>query len=100
MLRRVDTTIKVDAATRDRLSLVARERGITMRELVTRLAWETLTRDELQRRGDQAEEYVRTRIAPDLGHQDLADAESVWRAVEAGEAPEGLPHPDRRPRAA
>ncbi|MFE0591924.1 hypothetical protein [Micromonospora echinospora] len=96
----MDTTIKVDAATRDRLSLVARERGITIRELVTRLASETLTRDELQRRGDQAEEYVRTRIAPDLSHQDLADAESVWRAVEAGEAPEGLPNPARRPRAA
>lgn len=94
----MDTTIKVDGSTRDRLAVLAKERGLTMRDLVDRLARETLTQDELRRRATQAEEYVRTRIAAGLTRQELAAAEDVWVAVEDGDAPECLPEP--RPRAA
>ncbi|MGN9808869.1 hypothetical protein ACTMSW_05860 [Micromonospora sp. BQ11] len=87
----MDTTIKVDALVRDRLAVLARERGLTMRELVAELARATPTDDELRERASRAEEYVRQHLAPHLTETDLAVATDTWTAIEAGETPEVLP---------
>ncbi|MEU5721534.1 MULTISPECIES: hypothetical protein [unclassified Micromonospora] len=94
----MDTTIKVAAEVRDRLAVLAQERGVSMRDLLAEFARTTPTREELRERATRAEAYIRARIAPDLSDEDLARGESVWSAIEAGEAPESLAEP--RPRAA
>lgn len=53
-----DTTIKVDPAVRDRLLELARERGITMRDLVAELAGATPTKEELRKRYEETRAYV------------------------------------------
>jgi len=45
-----DTTIKVDSAVRDRLALLAMQRGSTIRSLIGELAEATPTREELDAR--------------------------------------------------
>jgi hypothetical protein len=42
-----DTTIKVDSAVRDRLAVLAAQRGATIRDLVTELAASRPTQEEL-----------------------------------------------------
>ncbi|NES13986.1 MULTISPECIES: hypothetical protein [Micromonospora] len=92
----MDTTIKVDAEVRDRLTVLARERGISMRDLVAEFARATPTREELRERAARAEAYLRSRLAPQLDDEDLARAEGVWAAIESGDAPESLAEPRRR----
>ncbi len=46
----VDTTIKVDRQVRDRLATIARERGTTIRDLVSEMTAATPTREELTAR--------------------------------------------------
>jgi hypothetical protein len=53
-----ETSIKVGIATRDRLNLLAAERGTTVRALVEGLAEETLTAAEREQRADEAREYL------------------------------------------
>lgn len=92
----MDTTIKVDSRVRDRLAVLAQERGLSMRDLVAELARATPTRDELRERFVKAEAYVRARLTPGISDEDLRNAADVWAAIEAGDAPETLPKPHRR----
>ncbi|MBM0238806.1 hypothetical protein JNW88_19675 [Micromonospora sp. ATA32] len=92
----MDTTIKVDAEVRDRLAVLAQERGVTMRDLVADFARTMLTHDELRDRAARAEAYLRSHVAPGLTEDDLNDAEEFWTAIEAGDVPEALPKPHRR----
>ncbi|MEU4530030.1 hypothetical protein AB0F49_17535 [Micromonospora ureilytica] len=92
----MDTTITVDTEVRDRLALLARERGTTMRDLVAQLTQAALIADELRDRAARAEQYVRRKIASDLSADDLTRGEDVWAAVEAGIVPESLAEDGRR----
>ncbi|MEU8128079.1 hypothetical protein AB0B68_12745 [Micromonospora sp. NPDC049049] len=92
----MDTTITVDTEVRDRLVLLANERGTTMRDLVAQLTQAALTADELRDRAARAEQYVRLKIASDLSADDLTRGEDVWAAVEAGNVPESLAEDGRR----
>src|SRR5690242_17534493 len=56
--RMADTTIKVDPAVRDRLMVLARERGMTMRDFVAELAGATPTQEEMQERYEATKAYV------------------------------------------
>ncbi|WP_410811162.1 hypothetical protein [Micromonospora sp. 067-2] len=92
----MDTTIKVDTEVRDRLALLAKERGTTIRDLVAQLAQATFTVGELRDRADHAEQYVRLRLAPELSADDLNRGEDVWATIEAGNVPEALAESSRR----
>jgi hypothetical protein len=83
----VDTTIKVNSQVRDRLSQLARERGTTIRDLVTELAEATPTQEEMDARAEAATAYVRDRINPHLSDADLAAGEKFWAEIEAGRLP-------------
>jgi hypothetical protein len=83
----VDTTIKVDSQVRDRLAQLARERGTTIRGLVTELAGATPTREEMDACAEAATAYVRDRINPHLSDADLAAGEKFWAEIEAGRLP-------------
>ncbi|WP_405600288.1 hypothetical protein OG741_21605 [Streptomyces sp. NBC_01410] len=80
-----DTTIKVDPAVRDRLLELARERGITMRDLVAELAGATPTREELQKQYEETKAYVEEHF---LGRpytaEDEKAGEQLWADLEAG----------------
>jgi predicted transcriptional regulator len=54
----MDTTLKVDSATRDRLAALAEARGTTMRRLIEEYAEQTLTPEELRQRGTRTAEYL------------------------------------------
>jgi hypothetical protein len=84
----VNTTIKIDAQVRDRLAQLARERGTTIRDLVTELAAATPTQAELSARAEAATAYVREHINPQLTDADLAAAERFWTELEAGRVPD------------
>jgi predicted transcriptional regulator len=89
----VDITIKVDSAVGDRLAQLARERGLATGELVAQLAGVALTDEELRVRQAKAMEYIRTHIASDLTEADVAAADAIWDAIEAGEPPATLGDP-------
>lgn len=74
-------TIKVDAAVRDRLSVLAAERGVTIRDLVAGLALSTPTEDDLRRRQADAIAYLKTHLIPDFDDGDLAAGEAMWRHI-------------------
>ncbi|WP_307521673.1 hypothetical protein [Streptomyces umbrinus] len=54
----MDTTIKVDSKTRDRLAVLAQARGTTMRHLIEQFAESTLTPSELKERAAHTAEYL------------------------------------------
>lgn len=95
-----DTTIKVDSAIRDRLALLARQRGATIRDVVSEFALGTPTPDELRARHEAAITYVREHICPSLDDAAIAAGERFWRDLEAGHPPTELRDTTaRRPRA-
>jgi hypothetical protein len=79
-----DTTIKVDAATRDRLAVLAAQRGCTIRDLVTGLAAATPTQEELDARHAAATKYIREHLIPDFGPADMEAGEQLWRDLDGG----------------
>lgn len=79
-----DTTIKVTTDVRDRLAILARERGCTIGQLVGDLAGTTPTREELDARYTAAADYIREHLCPDLTEDDLAAGEQFWQDLEAG----------------
>ena len=95
----MDTTIKVDSAVRDRLATLARERGTTIRDLVTDLATQTPTQMELQARAAATAAYLRENLCPDLSEADIEAGEAFWRELEAGRVPTSLESPATEPAA-
>ncbi|MEU6709454.1 hypothetical protein [Streptomyces wuyuanensis] len=70
-----ETSIKVSAATRDRLAALASEQGTTIRHLVEALAAGQPTRAEYAERAEQA----RAELASALGTRPSAEAEAQAR---------------------
>lgn len=93
----VDTTIKVDSAVRDRLAVLAAQRGSTMRELVEQLVNASPTREELDARHAAATAYLRAHLCPDLNDGHLAEAERFWQELKAGRVPATLPMAPAQP---
>lgn len=79
-----NTTIKVNTEARDRLAVLAKERGCTIGELVNEFAQATPTREELQARLDSAVAYVREHLVPDFDETDVAAGKEMWRELAAG----------------
>lgn len=82
-----DTTIKVDSSVRDRLAVLAAQRGATIRDLVSELAAQTPTQEELATRHTAATAYLREHLCPDLDGEDAAAGERFWRELEEGRPP-------------
>jgi len=61
-----ETSIKVSKATRERLSILAAERGTTLRDLVERLAESTPTEAELEARATAAQRYLREQMGVEV----------------------------------
>lgn len=80
----MDTTIKVTADVRDRLAILARERGCTIGELVSGLAANSPTRAELDARHAAAVAHIRQHLVPDFDETDAAAGEQMWRDLAAG----------------
>lgn len=92
----MDAVIDVAVEVRDRLAVLAWERGLTIRQLIAELARGVLTLDEAHKRVARAEAHLSRRVPPALDDEDLAGAENVWTMIEAGDIPEALPEPHRR----
>ena len=78
-----DTTIKAGSIVRDRLAVLAAQRGAAIRDLVTELAASTPTHEELAARQVAATAHLREQLCPDLDDDDLADGERFWRELQA-----------------
>ncbi|MEV7870978.1 hypothetical protein AB0P17_33880 [Streptomyces sp. NPDC088124] len=80
-----DTTIKVDPAVRDRLQELARDRGITMRDLLAELAGATPTKEELAQRYEETKAYIEEHL---LGRpyteEDEKAGEDLWAGIVSG----------------
>jgi hypothetical protein len=85
-----DTTIKVDSSVRDRLAVLAAQRGATIRDLVTELAANTPTQEELAARHAAVTAHLREYLCPELDDNDLAGGERFWREVETRPVPAAL----------
>ncbi|MGH3870449.1 MAG: hypothetical protein ACRDSR_02875 [Pseudonocardiaceae bacterium] len=82
--------IKVDTAVRDRLAVLAAQRGSTIRDLVAELATSTPTREELDARHTAAIAYLRENLCPALNDHDAAAGEQFWRELETSRMPLGV----------
>jgi predicted transcriptional regulator len=87
------TTIKVDSAVRDRLAMLAAQRGSTSHDLVAELAQATPTREELHARHTAATAYIREHLCPELSEEGLAAGKRFWRELAAGRVPASLSVP-------
>ncbi len=85
-----DTTVKVDPAVRDRLMVLARERGMTMRDLIAELAGATPTQEELRKRYEETKAYCETHFGVTLTDEDHDRVEKVWQDLEAGRPVDSL----------
>lgn len=72
-----DTTIKLDSAVRDRFSTIARQRGMSLRELMAELAQVTPTPEEIAVRRQATLAYIRENLCPDLT-DDMDDEDGQW----------------------
>ncbi|AQU67350.1 hypothetical protein BBN63_14945 [Streptomyces niveus] len=80
-----DTTIKVDPAVRDRLQELARDRGLSMRDLLTELAGATPTKEELAARYAETKAYVEEHfLGRPYTEEDEKAGEELWAAVTSG----------------
>jgi hypothetical protein len=82
-----DTTIKVDSAVRDRLAVLAAQRGSTIRDLVAELAEAAPTQEELAARQAAAASYVSEHLMPGFSAEDVAAGERFWQELESSERP-------------
>jgi hypothetical protein len=80
-----DTTIKVSRETRDRLALLASERGLTMRDLVEQIARSMPTTTELEQHQTAAAIYVRDHLRPSFDARDIEEGERIWQRLESGQ---------------
>ena len=80
---------------RDRLAVIARERGMTVRDLVAELANGTPTLAELRLRAAGAADYLRSRVSADLDGDDVTSGEQFWREMESGRVPASLGRSER-----
>ncbi len=71
----------------DLLGLAAAQRGATIRDLVSQLAAQTPTQEELAARHATATAYLREHLCPDLDGEDTAAGERFWRELEEGRMP-------------
>lgn len=83
-----DTTIKVDSAVRDRLAVLAAQRGSTIRDLVAELAEATPTQQELAARQAAAAAYVAEHLLPGFSADDVAAGERLWQELESAQREE------------
>lgn len=67
-----DTSIKISKAARERLNVLAAERGTTMRDLVEQLTAATFTAEELAARGELARRYLHDQMGIDVTEDALA----------------------------
>lgn len=79
ILAPVVTTIKVEAAVRDRLAVLAAERGTTIGGLVAELAGATPTAEERARSRAETIAYIREHFNPDFSE---ADVEAARRSLD------------------
>ncbi|WP_240929906.1 hypothetical protein [Streptomyces coryli] len=85
-----DTTIKVDPAVRDRLMVLARERGMTMRDFLAELVGATPTEAELKERYEATKAYCEKHFGVTFTDEDAARAEKVWQDLAAGRPVDSL----------
>ncbi|MFB9387998.1 hypothetical protein ACFPM3_12635 [Streptomyces coeruleoprunus] len=85
-----DTTVKIDPAVRDRLMVLAREHGMTMRDYLAELVGATPTLEERRKRYEETKAYCETHFGVTLTDEDHDRVEKVWRELEAGEPVDSL----------
>jgi len=76
-----DTSIKVSKAARERLGILAAERGTTIRGLVEELAGAQPTQAELKERGEKARAILREHMDVDVTEADLAAGDRLLQAM-------------------
>ncbi|MGP4000853.1 hypothetical protein [Streptomyces sp. 8N706] len=84
-----DTSIKVSKAARERLGILATERGTTIRGLVEELAGAQPTQAELEARGEAARAYLREHMSIEVTEEDLAAGDRLVQAMAARAAQQG-----------
>ncbi|MEU8692833.1 hypothetical protein [Streptomyces sp. NPDC048665] len=82
-----ETSIKVSAATRDRLAALASEEGTTIRQLVEELAEGRPTQAEYAERAEQARAELASVLGTVPSEQAEAKARSLLQRLGAGQDP-------------
>ncbi|MFJ5222066.1 hypothetical protein [Streptomyces sp. NPDC088400] len=78
----MDTTIKVDTKTRDRLASIAVARGTTMRGLLEEFAEASLTPQELRERAERTRAFLSAEFGHRLSADEAGDLRSRMRAAQ------------------
>jgi hypothetical protein len=92
----MQTSIVVDSEVKERLAVMARERGMTIREMLTDLVGLTPTPEQVAERAEAAEAYIREHLCPNLSDEDIAAGEWFWNELRAGRIPKSLEPPWQR----
>jgi hypothetical protein len=78
----MDTTIKVDSRTRDRLAAVARAQGTTMRSLLAEFAESMLTPEELKERAERTRAFLGAEFGHRVSEAEAGDLRAKKRAAQ------------------
>jgi hypothetical protein len=94
------TSIAVDSAVKERLAVIARERGMTIEQMLTDMVGLTPTPEQLAARAEAARAYIREHLCPDLDDEDNEDHRTAvwfWEELRAGRVPKSLERPKPSP---
>jgi hypothetical protein len=80
-----DTTIKVAKGIRDKLARLAAERGTNIGGLVASFAEATPTAAEIAAEQERTRAILAEKFGVELGHDDLAEGQRLWAALDAGD---------------
>jgi hypothetical protein len=95
----MQTSIVVDSEVKERLAVMARERGMTIREMLTDMVGLTPTPEQVAARAEAAKAYIREHLCPDIDDEDNDAqrlAEWTWAELRAGRIPNLLEGPPPR----
>lgn len=90
------TTISVDSAVKERLAVMAREKGMTITQMLTDMVGLTPTPEQRTEQAAATKAYIREHFGVDIDDEDNDDhrrAEWIWEELAAGRVPSSLEAP-------
>jgi hypothetical protein len=82
------TSISVESEVKERLAVMAREKGMTIAQMLTDMVGLTPTPEQLAERAAATRAYLQEHFG--VTDEDLAESKRFWQELQAGRTPKSL----------